>query len=104
MGPGFIAAAAKYKIVLLVNLLLPGSLMPEASAVPGMGIPTPAGALQGPPRGALEGWRVQVYGWPPGTSALGFGEPGSARGSGGGKRETGIVPGWRTGDCKGRGT
>ena len=44
--PGFMAAAAKYKIALLINLLLPASLMPEASAVPSTGIPRP-GALQG---------------------------------------------------------
>ena len=47
MGPRFMAAAAKYKIVLLVNPLLPGSLMPEASAVPTTGILPPAGTLQG---------------------------------------------------------
>lgn len=33
-GPGFTVAAAKYKIVLLVNPLLPGSLMSEALQCP----------------------------------------------------------------------
>ena len=44
-GAGFMVAAAKYKIALLVNLLLPRSLMPEASAMLSM-VPPPSGALQ----------------------------------------------------------
>lgn len=44
-GLGFMAAAAKYKITLLVNPFLPGSLMPEALEMPSTGIPPATGAL-----------------------------------------------------------
>lgn len=53
------AAAAKYKIVLLVNLLLPGSLMPEASAMLSMESHQPLGTCRDT-EGALAGRRVQV--------------------------------------------
>lgn len=55
----FMVAAAKYKIALLVNLLLPGSLMPEASAMLSMVSPHPLGPCSDADD-ALEGWRVQV--------------------------------------------
>lgn len=70
--------------------------------MPSMGILPLDGAPQGHPGCALEDWRVQVCGWPPATSALGFGEPDSLRGFGGGKG-TEIVQGRKIGDSKGGG-
>ena len=45
-GARFMVAAAEYKIALLANPPLPGSLLPEASAVLSMASPPPSGALQ----------------------------------------------------------
>lgn len=53
--------------------------------MPSMGILPLDGAPQGHPGCALEGWKVQVCGWPPAASALGFGEPDSLKVLEGGK-------------------
>lgn len=90
-GPGFMEAAATYKIAWLINPLLPGSLMPEVPVMPGTD-PTPTRALQG--------WRVQVWEGPPGASPLGFGELSWRVWRG--KRRNRVAKGSMTRDSKGR--
>lgn len=99
-GPGFMEAAATYKIARLINPLLPGSLMPEAPPMPGTD-PTPTGALQGrlgcPAR--LEGpglggatWGISLGVWRARLSWRVWR----------GKRRNRIAKGSMTGDSKGR--
>lgn len=63
-GSGFMEAAATYKIAPLINLLLPGSPMPEAPVMPGTD-PTahrgPAG-LEGPGLGGAT-WGISTGVW-----------------------------------------